>query len=64
MVALIEQACGRKAETRLLDMQPGDVRDTYADISAIQRDLGFKPTTPIDEGVPKFVDWYREYHRA
>jgi UDP-glucuronate 4-epimerase len=62
MIGLIEKACGRNAEKRLLPMQPGDVRDTYADISAIQRDLGFAPTTPIDEGVPKFVDWYRAYH--
>ena len=62
MIALIEEACGKKAERRLLPMQPGDVRDTYADISAIHRDLGFKPTTSIDEGVPRFVEWYREYH--
>ncbi len=64
MIDLIEQACGRKAEKRLMEMQPGDVRDTYADISAIQRDLGFQPTTSIDEGVPRFVDWYRAYHRV
>jgi len=62
MIDLLEQACGRKAERRLLEMQPGDVRDTYADISAIQRDLGFEPKTTIDEGVPRFVDWYRSYH--
>jgi UDP-glucuronate 4-epimerase len=62
MIELIEQACGRKAEKRLMPMQPGDVRDTYADISAIQNDLGFQPTTSIDEGVPRFVDWYRGYH--
>jgi UDP-glucuronate 4-epimerase len=62
MIGLIEQACGRKAERSLLPMQPGDVRDTYADISAIQRDLGFAPTTPIDVGIPRFVDWYRSYH--
>jgi UDP-glucuronate 4-epimerase len=62
MIALIEQACGRKAERRLMPMQPGDVRDTYADISAIQRDLGFAPRTAIDEGVPRFVEWYRGYH--
>jgi UDP-glucuronate 4-epimerase len=62
MIGLIEQACGREAEKVLMPMQPGDVRDTYADISAIQRDLGFQPTTAIDEGVPKFVDWYRDYH--
>jgi UDP-glucuronate 4-epimerase len=62
MIELIEQSCGRKAEKVLMPMQPGDVRDTYADISAIQSDLGFAPTTSIDEGVPRFVDWYRAYH--
>ena len=62
MIGLIERACGRTAEKRLLEMQPGDVRDTYADISAIQRDLGFTPSTTIDEGVPRFVAWYRDYH--
>jgi UDP-glucuronate 4-epimerase len=62
MIGLIEQACGREAERRLLSMQPGDVRDTYADISAIQRDLGFRPTVAIDEGIPRFVSWYRDYH--
>src|SRR5688500_7839562 len=53
MIELIEQACGRTAERRLMPMQPGDVRDTFADISAIQRDLGFKPVTALDEGVPR-----------
>ena len=43
-------------------MQPGDVTETYADISAIQRDLGFEPKTTIDEGVPRFVEWYKAYH--
>ena len=62
MIGLIEQACGREAEKVLMPMQAGDVRDTYADISAIQRDLGFEPMTSIDEGVPRFVDWYRAYH--
>jgi len=62
MIALLEQACGREAVKNYLPMQPGDVRATYADISAIQRDLGFAPTTPIDKGVPAFVDWYRSYH--
>jgi len=62
MIGLIEQACGREAEKKLMPMQPGDVRDTYADISAIQRDLGFAPTVSIDEGVPRFVQWYRDYH--
>jgi UDP-glucuronate 4-epimerase len=62
MIELIEQACGREAEKVLMPMQPGDVRDTYADISAIQRDLGFEPKTTIDEGVPRFVEWYKAYH--
>jgi UDP-glucuronate 4-epimerase len=62
MIGLIEQACGRSAEKRLKPMQAGDVRDTYADISAIERDLGYRPTTPIDAGIPRFVDWYRRYH--
>ena len=62
MIGQIEQACGRPAERRLLPMQPGDVRDTFADISAIRRDLGFEPRTAIAEGVPRFVQWYRDYH--
>jgi UDP-glucuronate 4-epimerase len=43
-------------------MQPGDVAETYADIAAAQQDLGFSPSTPITEGIPKFVDWFRQYH--
>jgi len=64
MVSLIEQACKREAVLELHPMQPGDVADTFADIAAIQADLGFQPTTPIDVGVPKFVDWYRRYHNV
>jgi UDP-glucuronate 4-epimerase len=64
VVELLEAATGRKA---LLDPQPmqiGDVKETFADISAIERDLGFEPATTIDEGVPRFVAWYRDYHRV
>jgi UDP-glucuronate 4-epimerase len=61
-IGLIEQALGRKAEIDFQPMQPGDVQATYADIDATQRDLGFQPATPIDEGIPKFIAWYREYH--
>ena len=57
-----EQALGKKAEIDFQPMQPGDVQATYADIEASQRDLGFQPSTPIDEGIPQFVAWYREYH--
>ena len=62
VVNLLEEATGIKA---LLDPQPmqiGDVKETFADISAIEHDHGFKPTTSIDEGIPRFVRWYREYH--
>lgn len=62
MIGLIEQACGREAVKEYEDMQPGDVPATYADIDAIQRDLGFQPSTTIDVGVPRFVEWYKAYH--
>lgn len=62
MIALIEQACGKPAIRELLPMQPGDVRDTFADISAIRRDLGYEPKTTIAQGVPRFIEWYRAYH--
>ena len=61
-IALIEQACGRRAERVDMPMQPGDMKDTFADIEAIQRDIGFAPTIGIDVGVPRFVDWFRAYH--
>ncbi len=61
-IALLEQALGRKAIIELQPMQPGDVEATYADIGETQRDLGFVPTTTIDEGLPRFVEWYRRYH--
>jgi UDP-glucuronate 4-epimerase len=62
MIGIIERCCGREAIRRPMPIQPGDVRDTYADITAIQRDLGFQPTTPIDVGIPRFVEWFRNYH--
>ena len=62
MIRLLEQATGREAKLDMRPMQPGDVKDTYADISAIERDHGFAPTTSIDEGIPRFVDWYKDYH--
>lgn len=61
LIDLIEEACGTKAIRDYQPMQPGDVPATYADITAIQNDLGFQPTTPIDVGVPSFVNWYRSY---
>jgi UDP-glucuronate 4-epimerase len=62
-IAVLEQALGRKAIVELAPLQPGDVPATYADITETQRDLGFAPTTPIDEGLPRFVAWYRAFHR-
>jgi UDP-glucuronate 4-epimerase len=62
VVELLEQEIGRKALLDPKPMQAGDVRETSADISAIERDHGFQPSTSIDEGVPRFVRWYRDYH--
>lgn len=62
-VAVLEAALGRKATIELAAMEPGDVPATYADITETTRDLGFHPTTPIEQGLPRFVAWYREYHR-
>jgi UDP-glucuronate 4-epimerase len=62
LIELIEQATGREAERILEPMQPGDVRETYADIEATSRDLGFAPRVPLADGVPRFVDWYRSYY--
>jgi len=63
-IGAIETALGKKAIVEFAPMQLGDVKETYADISAIQRDVGFAPTTPIADGVPRFIEWYKEYHRV
>ena len=62
LIEVLEQALGRKAERQFEPMQVGDVKETYADLTAIERDLGYAPTTSIDVGVPRFVEWYRGYH--
>ncbi|HTH97388.1 MAG TPA: NAD-dependent epimerase/dehydratase family protein [Stellaceae bacterium] len=64
LVSSIEEACGRKAIIELAPMQPGDVRQTYADIEAARRDLDFAPRTSLEAGIARFVDWYRDYHKA
>jgi UDP-glucuronate 4-epimerase len=61
LIELIEQATGRAAEKIFEPMQPGDVPTTYADISALARDYRFNPSTPLDVGVPIFVDWFRAW---
>ncbi len=64
LIETLEKSLGRKAKKNMLPMQPGDVPATFADIDALQRDVGFRPSTPIEEGVQKFVDWYRQYHNC
>ncbi|VAV97826.1 dTDP-glucose 4,6-dehydratase [hydrothermal vent metagenome] len=63
MIKVLEDCLGRKAEMDLLPIQPGDVKETAADITAIQNDLGFEPKTRIEEGIPKFIHWYKQYHK-
>ncbi|HEY2445517.1 MAG TPA: NAD-dependent epimerase/dehydratase family protein [Rhizomicrobium sp.] len=61
-IAVLEAALGKKAQMRFEPMQPGDVPSTYADIESSRRDLGFEPTTPISEGIPRFIRWYRQHY--
>jgi UDP-glucuronate 4-epimerase len=61
-IGILEDTLGAKAEFEFLPMQPGDIRETCADIEATTRDFGFRPTTTIDEGIPRFVQWYREFY--
>ncbi len=63
VVRLLEEATGRQAKRELLPMQPGDVPATYADVDDLMRDVDFKPKTPIAEGIARFIEWYRAYHR-
>jgi UDP-glucuronate 4-epimerase len=63
LVELLETCLGRKAVTKLLPMQPGDVPETFADVDDLAGDVGFQPSTPIEEGIARFVAWYRGYHQ-
>jgi UDP-glucuronate 4-epimerase len=63
VVSLLEQAIGKKARRELLPMQPGDVPATFADIDDLARDVGFRPATSIADGISRFINWYRAYHR-
>jgi UDP-glucuronate 4-epimerase len=63
VVRLLEDALGVKAKRELLPMQPGDVPATYADVDDLMREVDFKPSTPIGEGIQRFVAWFRDYHR-
>ena len=62
-IEVLETQLGRKAEKNMMPLQPGDVPETYADVEDLVRDVGFKPATPIETGVARFVAWYREYYR-
>lgn len=61
-ISVLEEKIGRKANKIYMDMQPGDVLKTYADVSDLEKAIGFKPNTSIEEGLGKFVDWYKEYY--
>lgn len=60
----IEKAVGKTATKEMMDMQPGDVPSTCADVSALEQDVGFKPNTSVQHGIKQFVDWYREYYKT
>ncbi|MBF0352327.1 MAG: NAD-dependent epimerase [SAR324 cluster bacterium] len=62
-IDILENCLGKKAHRNYLPLQPGDVEETYADISRIQELYGFEPTTPIEQGIPRFVEWYRSYYK-
>jgi len=61
-IEVIETALGKKAQKNYLPMQPGDVPITYADVDELMQDVGFKPSTPIEVGIDRFVEWYRQYY--
>jgi UDP-glucuronate 4-epimerase len=61
-IEVLEDCLGRKAQKNLLPLQLGDVPDTLADVEALTRDVGYRPSTPVEEGVKRFVEWYREYY--
>jgi len=63
VVSLLEKEFGRTAIKEMLPMQPGDVEATYADVSDLERDIGFRPATSIEDGLARFATWYREFHR-
>ena len=62
VISLLEKEFGKSAVKEMLPMQPGDVEATYADVADLERDIGFRPATPIEDGIARFAKWYREYH--
>jgi UDP-glucuronate 4-epimerase len=63
-IGAIEKVLGKKAQMKMLPLQPGDVPDTYADVSDLSEQFGYKPSTPVTEGIEKFVAWYRGYYNV
>ena len=63
-IEIVEQAVGREAKKIMEPMQAGDVLATFANVDAISRDYGFAPRTPLEEGIPRFVEWYRAYSKT
>jgi UDP-glucuronate 4-epimerase len=63
-IEVLEDALGRNAEKNLLPLQPGDVPDTCADVAELARDTGYSPSTPVEEGVRRFVAWYRDFYKV
>jgi len=63
-IETIEKHLGKTAEKELLPLQPGDVVNTYADVSDLVKDVGYKPSTTIDEGIKSFVSWYKDYYKV
>ena len=63
-IEVLEDALGRKAVLDLQPMQKGDVPATMADVSALEQDVGYRPATPIEVGIPRFVEWYRNYYKV
>jgi UDP-glucuronate 4-epimerase len=63
VISLLEKEFGRTAIKEMLPMQPGDVEATYADVADLERDIGFRPSTSIEDGIARFATWYREFHR-
>lgn len=64
LIDLLEQNLGRTAKKNMLPMQPGDVRETFADVGDLAREVGFKPATPIEQGIQRFLEWYRDYYNV
>ena len=63
-IAALEKALGKEAEKELLPLQPGDVPDTYANVDDLIEHFGYKPSTSVEEGIRRFVEWYRDYFKV